>query len=151
MLQLNFPSYNFRLTNTKEGLKIFDRTRKKQVLLTPEEWVRQHLIEFLVNEKKIPRTLIGVEIGLKLNTLYKRADIIAYNRNKTPLLLVECKAPFVEISQSTFDQIATYNMVLNVPYLVVSNGLSHFCCKMDNKNKKYTFLKDIPNYSQLCL
>lgn len=118
-------------------------------MLTPEEWVRQHLIEFLVNEKSFPRNLLHIEAGLKLNTLQKRADVVAYNLEKKPVFIAECKAPFIEISQKTFDQIAAYNMTLQVPYLLVTNGLIHLCCHINHKEKKYTFLEDIPTYKQL--
>ncbi len=149
MVQLSFPVYSFKTINTSGETKIFDRTRKKYVALTPEEWVRQHLIEYLVNEKGFPRNLLHVEAGLKLHTLRKRADLLAYNRQKIPLLLAECKAPSVVINQAVFDQIAMYNMVFHVPYLLLSNGLEHYCCRLNHEKKNYHFLPEIPSYSEL--
>jgi len=117
------------------------------VILTPEEWVRQNFLKYLVEEKKYPASLIAVEKEFKLNNLSKRSDAVIYNKQGNPYLIIECKAPEVKIDQKVFDQIARYNMVLNVELLVVTNGLQHFCCKLDAENDTYYFLKEIPDYS----
>lgn len=126
---------------------IFDNLRKKYLVLTPEEWVRQHFVHYLISEKKYPISLIAIEKQLTLNTRKKRTDILVFNQIGTPELIVECKAPSVKITQDTFDQIARYNLKLNANYLIVTNGLTHFYCKMDFKNKTYIFLRDIPAYN----
>jgi len=144
MEQLNFPKYEFRISE-KEGQKyIFDDIRKKHVKLTPEEWVRQNTIKYLIHEKNYPASLIAVEQAIKVNQNSKRCDIVLYNNTGLPHMIVECKAPSVKISQKTFDQIATYNIQLRVDYLFVTNGMQHFCCKMDYTNNSYNFVKDIP-------
>ena len=146
MQRLNLPTYNFKVKNSQNKTLIFDKLRKKYVVLTPEEWVRQHFIHFLIEEKKYPVTLIAIEKQLIINNLKKRADILIFNRNGNPEIIIECKAPSTKISQETFDQIARYNLKLKATFLIVTNGLSHFYCKMDFKNKTYLFLKEIPNY-----
>jgi type I site-specific restriction endonuclease len=123
--------------------------RKKYVALTPEEWVRQHMINYLVHSKNTPSSLIRVESGLKVHKLFRRADIITYSNSGQPLMIIECKAPGVKISQDTFDQAAMYNITLKVPILVVSNGLTHYCCRIDFNTKKYTFLREIPDYNTI--
>ena len=125
---------------------IFDKLRKKYKVLTPEEWVRQHFVYFLIEEKKYPVTLIALEKQLTINNLKKRSDILIFNTNGKPEIIVECKAPSIKITQNTFDQIARYNLKLRANYLIVTNGLEHFYCKMDFKNETYIFLKDIPHY-----
>jgi hypothetical protein len=146
MQRLNLPTYNFKIKNSQNKTLIFDKLRKKYVVLTPEEWVRQHFIHFLIEEKKYPVTLIAIEKQLIINNLKKRTDILIFNRNGNPEIIIECKAPSIKISQNTFDQIARYNLKLKATFLIVTNGLSHFYCKMDFKNKTYLFLKEIPNY-----
>jgi type I site-specific restriction endonuclease len=137
---------------TEQGSRqIFDPVRKKMVKLDPEEWVRQNLIQFLHLEKKYPTSLMAVEKGLTVNGLRKRFDILCYNNDSKPLLLVECKAPSVKISQSAFDQISIYNLQFKVPFLLVSNGLEHFCCQLDYQNNSYSFLSEIPDYQNYCL
>jgi len=126
---------------------IFDNLRKKYLVLTPEEWVRQHFIWFLVDEKKYPTSLIAVEKQLTINTRKKRTDILVFDARGNHNIIVECKAPSVKITQDTFDQIARYNLKLKANYLIVTNGLDHFYCKMDFKNETYIFLKDIPPYN----
>ncbi|MCF8267801.1 MAG: type I restriction enzyme HsdR N-terminal domain-containing protein [Ignavibacteriales bacterium] len=128
---------------------IFDRWRKKYVALTPEEWVRQNFVMFLVEEKTFPGSLMSLEKGLQVEGRTKRTDIVAYNRQGKPLLIVECKAPEVKITESVFDQIVRYNMSLQVNYIVVTNGLQHFCCHLDYEKISYTFLKEIPFYKDL--
>jgi len=125
-------------------VSIFDSIRKKFILLTPEEWVRQHVIEFLLNEKKYSKSLINVEKVVKVNGMNKRYDVIVFNSDGSIFLLIECKAPEVKIDQKTFDQIARYNLILNAQYLMVTNGLNHYFCEMDFENEKYTFLKELP-------
>tara|TARA_B100001094_G_C18011811_1_gene710497 strand:+ start:475 stop:918 length:444 start_codon:yes stop_codon:yes gene_type:complete len=146
MLKLSFPNYEFRLKKIDEKRFIFDEIRKKYIELTAEEWVRQNCIKFLINEKKYKSQLIAVEKKIILNNLTKRFDIIAYDNNGDPNLLVECKAPNIAIKQQTFDQILSYNRVINSKYLMITNGIIHYYCKIDNIDNKINFLKDIPNY-----
>jgi predicted type IV restriction endonuclease len=149
METLTLPTYPFRLKTEQSKQKIFDPVRKKYLVLTPEEWVRQHLVQFLIHEKGCPASLIEIEKGLALNGLAKRADVVVNDRNGNPLVLVECKASTVKIDQKTFDQIARYNLVVKVPYLIVSNGLVHYACAIDFENRSYRFLEEIPHYSTL--
>jgi len=146
MQKLNLPFYNFKLKSSEKHTLIFDDLRKKYLVLTPEEWVRQHFVRFLVDEKKYPTTLIAIEKQLKINNLTKRTDIVVFNKEGNPDILVECKAPNIKITQTTFDQIARYNLQLKANYLIVTNGLQHYFCKMDVVNETYIFLEDIPNY-----
>lgn len=122
--------------------------RKKFVVLLPEEWVRQHCVHYLINEKKYPLSLINVEKELKINQLSKRYDIVVFNTDGSILIIIECKSPNIVITQVTFDQIAKYNMTLNAEYLMVTNGINHYYCQMDFENERYNFLKDIPNYGE---
>ena len=145
MHQLNLPFYNITLKEENGKHFIFDDIRKKYLRLTSEEWVRQNFVKYLIDEKSVPSSLIVIEKGLKLNELTKRADILIY-KDTSPILLVECKAPTVKISQDTFDQISRYNLTFKVPYLIVTNGISHYCCQIDFENNSYNFLEDIPNY-----
>lgn len=147
MQKLNFPVYSFRFKNSENKVSIFDEIRKKFILLTPEEWVRQHVIQFLLQNKKYPKSLINVEKLIKINDLNKRYDGVVFQPNGEIFLLIECKAPEVAISQHTFDQIARYNLVLKAKYLMVTNGLNHYFCQMDFENEKYVFLKELPEYS----
>ena len=146
MQALNFPKYSFRFKNSENKVSIFDTIRKKFVVLQPEEWVRQHCIQFLIEEKGYPMSLINIEKELTINALKKRYDIVVFNSDGTIHLIVECKAPKISINQNTFDQIARYNLELNATYLMVTNGLNHYYCQMDFELEKYQFLKDIPNY-----
>jgi type I site-specific restriction endonuclease len=148
-MQLNLPAFEHRIKNSEKGKMIFDPVRNKYVALTPEEWVRQNFLQYLIQVKKMPKTLIRVEMSLELNGLAKRSDIVVHNRLGTPLLAVECKASTVNITQSVFEQLARYNLQLNVPYLVVTNGLTHFFCKFSESEKRYLFLTDIPEYDLL--
>lgn len=149
MLALNLPGFTPKII-IKEGKRmIFDPIRKKYVTLTPEEWVRQHFVNFLVTVKNVPKELLANEVQIKLNGTSKRCDTVAYNRFLAPFIIVEYKAPTVTITSAVFDQIARYNMVLHVDYLIVSNGINHYCCKMDYDNQSYTFLKEIPEYDKL--
>ncbi|UGS22548.1 type I restriction enzyme HsdR N-terminal domain-containing protein [Flavobacterium channae] len=147
MQNLNFPNYFFRFKNSENKVSIFDEIRKKFILLTPEEWVRQHVVQFLLQDKKYPKSYINVEKLIKINDLSKRYDVVVFQPNGEIFLLIECKAPEVPISQQTFDQIARYNLVLKAKYLMVTNGLNHYFCQMDFENEKYVFLKELPEYS----
>jgi hypothetical protein len=146
---LNLPPYPFKLSEENGQLILFDVIRKKNIVLTPEEWVRQHFVQYLVNEKHYPKTLIKLEGGHKLNGMPKRSDIIIFNRAGDKVLLVECKAPTVGIDQKTFDQVARYNMVHKVKLLAVTNGLYHYYCSINFETSSYTFLKDLPDYKDL--
>lgn len=144
--ELNLPTYNFKFKQEGNRAFIFDAVRKKYVVLTPEEWVRQNFARFLISEKKYPASLMSIEIALKYNQLQKRADILIYDKSGTPYLLIECKAPDVKITQDAFDQVARYNMAFKVNYLVVTNGKDHFCCSMDYSSNSYLFLQTIPDF-----
>ncbi len=146
MQKLNFPQYSFRFKSSENKTLVFDEIRKKFVVFTPEEWVRLHAVQFLLKEKKYPKSLINVEKQLKLNNTVKRYDIVVFNNDGSIFLIVECKAPSIEISQHTFDQIARYNLALEAEYLMVTNGLEHYFCQMDFPNERYNFLKEIPDY-----
>ena len=146
MQKLQFPTYTFRFKNSENKIAIFDEIRKKFILLTPEEWVRQHVVQFLLQEKNYPKSYINVEKLIKINSLTKRYDIVVYQTNGELFLLIECKAPEVKINQETFNQIARYNLVLNAKYLMVSNGLNHYFCQMDFENEKYVFLEELPSF-----
>jgi hypothetical protein len=149
MKQLQFPTYSFRFKNSENKVAIFDEIRKKFIIITPEEWVRQHVVQFLLQDKKYPKSHINVEKLLKINDLNKRYDVVVYNPDGSIFILVECKAPEIKISQHTFDQIARYNMTLNAEYLMVTNGLNHYFCKMDYESEKYDFLPELPEYQSL--
>ena len=149
MLQeLNFPKFSFRFKNKENKISIFDVIRKRFVILQPEEWVRQHCIHYLIDYKGYPKSLINIEKELIINSLRKRYDIVIFNSDGSIHLIVECKAPAININQNVFDQIALYNLSLNATYLMISNGINHYYCQMDFKNEKYHFLKDIPEYTQ---
>jgi hypothetical protein len=143
---LNFPKFNYRFKSTENKVSIFDVIRKKFVVLQPEEWVRQHCVHYLMNEKTVPKSLINLEKELIINGLKKRYDIIVYNNDGSIHIIVECKAPDITIDQTTFDQIARYNLVLDATYLMVTNGINHYYCQMDYSSKQYKFLEDIPSY-----
>jgi len=151
MHSLNLPPYPIQLKEKEGKTYIFDRIRKKYLLLTPEEWVRQNFVWFLIEEKKYVGGLMAIEKGLKLNDMHKRADVVVYDELAQPIALIECKAPKVKINQDVFEQISRYNLVFKVPYLLVTNGLSHYCVKIDFKQNTFSFLEEIPNYEQLTL
>ncbi|HYD91169.1 MAG TPA: type I restriction enzyme HsdR N-terminal domain-containing protein [Flavobacterium sp.] len=146
MQKLNFKDYTFRFKNSENKVAIFDDIRKKFILLTPEEWVRQHVVRYLVEDKKFPRSHVNVEKIIKINGLTKRYDVVVFKPDGSIFLLVECKAPAVQISQQVFDQIARYNMSLNAVHMMVTNGLNHYFCQMDHEQEKYLFLPDLPEY-----
>ena len=143
-IPLNLPHYAFKLSQKDDVVFVFDELRKKDLVLTPEEWVRQHFVQYLIHQKKYPKTLIKLEGGLKLNNLQKRTDILIFDKAGEPCVLVECKATSVKIDQRVFDQAARYNMIHKVKYLVVSNGLQHYCCALNYENNTYQFLKELP-------
>ena len=147
MQELNLPTYSVKLKEEDGKKFIFDEVRRKYLVLTPEEWVRQHFVNYLIEVKNYPQSLISIEKGLALNTLKKRADIVAHDLNGNPLLMVECKAPSIKITQDVFEQIARYNIVFRVPYLVVTNGLDHYCCEIDFEQNSFSFLKEIPTFT----
>ena len=149
MLQLNLPLFEPKLKKIKDEIFIFDLIRKKHLLLTPEEWVRQNFLNYLINEKHYPQSLMENEALIKLNNMSRRCDTVVYNNRLEPLAVVEYKRPDVKIDQTVFDQIVRYNIVLRVDFLIVSNGLSHFCCKMNYENQTYDFLEAIPDYEEL--
>ncbi len=149
MESLNLPSFEHRLIQREGRTMIFDVFRKMYVVLSPEEWVRQHFLMWLVNQQGYPAGLIAVEKPLKYNQLQKRADAVVYNKNGHPLMLIECKAPGIKISQKTFEQAATYNFIFQTKFLVLTNGLEHYCCKIDLQNKEVKFLESVPPFSDI--
>ena len=151
MFQLNLPEYNFRIKKQDEKVLIFDSQRKRYVSLTPEEWVRQHFIRFLIEVKGYPAAYLAVEKQLSLNGMKKRCDAVLYNDHAIPILIIELKAPTVPITQTTFDQVAVYNAKLKVDYFMISNGIEHYCCKVNTVNSRYEYFSEIPDYSDLIL
>lgn len=146
---LNLPPSSFKIVNRGGKDVIFDVLRRKYVALTPEEWVRQHFTHYLLEQKGYPKGLLANEVQLRLNGTTKRCDTVLYDRDLTARMIVEYKAPTVEITQAVFDQIMRYNSVLHVEYLVVSNGLKHYCCRIDYATCSSVFLPDIPDYTSL--
>ena|ERR1035437_432212 len=149
MQALNLPTYSFNIKSEGERKFILDVIRRKYVILTPEEWVRQNFIQYLADEKQFPLSLMSVEKGFALHKLKRRYDILVYNRQALPFVLVECKAPDVKISNVTFDQIIRYNLSYKVEFLMVTNGLQHFCCKLNYEHNTHDFLKEIPHFNTL--
>lgn len=149
MYELNLPKYGIKIANENGHLTIFDVLRRKYVALTPEEWVRQHFVHYLIGHKGYPQTLMANEIQLAIGNKKLRCDSVLYDRSLKPRMIIEYKAPTVNITQKVFDQITAYNMLLHVDYLVVSNGIKHYCCQMDYDNQKYLFLEDIPDYQEI--
>lgn len=149
MQPLNLPTYNPRLSKGKGNMLIFDPLRQKYVALTPEEWVRQHFVNFLISELRYPAARIANEVALNVNGTAKRCDTVVYDKYLNAIAIVEYKAPQVKITQQVFEQISRYNSALRVPYLIVSNGLSHYCCKIDYNMLQFQFLKNIPRYEEI--
>lgn len=149
MQRLNLPEYQFNIKKKENTCLIFDTLRRRWVTLTPEEWVRQNFVRFLTTERQFPAALMNNEISLTQNGIKRRCDTLVADRTGAPLAIIEYKAPTVEITQKTFDQIVRYNMVLMAKFLIVSNGMKHYCCRIDYENNSYSFISDIPNYSQL--
>jgi len=146
---LNLPPIEYKTRDRQGQTEIFDIVRKKYILLTPEEWVRQNFIQYLIVQKGFPQSLIAVEHSLSVNKMKKRADIAVFGTKGQALLIVECKSSTVKISQKVFDQVARYNMTLKVKYLVITNGLEHYACQVDLENKTYLFLQEIPDFEQI--
>ena len=144
--QLNLPIVALKTKLVEGTTQVFDQVRKKYLLLTPEEWVRQHFIHYLNQEKNYPLGLMGVEQMVKYNGMQTRADIVLYTTEGKPNMIVECKAPNVKITQDAFNQIAKYNFKLKVKYLVLTNGIQHFCCQIDYETNGIKFLEEIPSY-----
>ncbi|MEG1581122.1 MAG: type I restriction enzyme HsdR N-terminal domain-containing protein [Bacteroidaceae bacterium] len=149
MFQINLPSFDIKMNEQDGKRRIFDFLRRRYILLTPEEWVRQHFTHFLVEHKGYPAERLANEVTLSLNGMSRRCDSVLYNRDLSPKMIIEYKASNVKITQKVFEQIYRYNIVLRVNYLIVSNGLDHYCCKMDYENDSYEFLRDIPHYSEI--
>ena len=145
-MQLNLPEYEIKMTERGGKQQIFDFLRRKYVALTPEEWVRQHFTHYLVEHKGYPKGLLVNETQLKIGDKSLRCDTVLYNKVMQPQMIIEYKAPTIQIQQKTFDQIAAYNLLLHADYLVISNGVQHYCCQMDYEQRSYRFLTDIPDY-----
>lgn len=146
---LKLPKFQYRQRNNNGKNEIFDPVRKKWILLSPEEWVRQHTINFLINNLQVPSSLLAIEKAFKFNTRTYRADIVVYSTSAKPAMLVECKAPEVKITQAVFDQVFRYNLVLRVPYFIITNGMDTFAAEIDYSNKSSRFLDSIPLFSQM--
>ena len=149
MLALNLPTFELKMKDDGSKKSIFDVIRRKYVALTPEEWVRQHFVHYLMEQLGYPQELLANEVEVSLNGMSRRCDTVLYNRDLEARMIVEYKAPSIPITQNVFNQIMRYNMVLHVDYLVVSNGIYHYCCKMDYSTNSYTFLTEIPKYEAL--
>jgi hypothetical protein len=150
MLQpLNLPPYPFKITDQDGQLSLFDEIRKRNIIITPEEWVRQHFVQYLVRQKNYPKSLIKLEGGHKLHGKQKRSDILAFNSVGDKILLVECKAPSVAIDQKVFDQVARYNIVHKIALLAVTNGLQHYYCRINFELQNYQFIEELPEYQKI--
>ena len=149
MFRLNLPQYEIKIGEKDGKRTIFDFLRRKYVALTPEEWVRQHFTHFLVAQKGYPKGLLANEVELRVGEKRLRCDTVLYNKEGQPRMIVEYKAPTIQLQQKTFDQISVYNLLLHVDYLIVSNGLQHYCCKMDYENQRYVFVEGVPDYENL--
>ena len=149
MLSLNLPKYETKICERDGKLQIFDPLRKCHVALTPEEWVRQHFVNFLIESRGFPATLMANEVAITVNGMKRRCDTVVYDRQLQPRVIVEYKAPTVKITKEVFAQISRYNLTLKVDYLIVSNGLQHYCCRMDYTNNSYSFLQEIPEYTKI--
>ncbi len=149
MQTLNLPPADLRISTQHGRLCVFDILRRRYIVLTPEEWVRQHFVHFLIEHKGYPKALLGNEISLTLGNTSKRCDSVLYDVQARPRMIIEYKAPHIPLTQKVFDQISRYNIALQVDYLIVSNGLTHYCCRMDYETGSYTFLTDIPRYEEL--
>jgi hypothetical protein len=147
--QLNLPLFSFKIIGEENKKEIFDPIRKKYMRLTPEEWVRQNFVQYLIHHGKYPAGLIGIEVMFRLNNLSRRVDILVHNRAGIPVMIIECKSPDININDKVFDQIVCYNMKFKLPYLIVTNGMDHYACKIDIANKKYEFLNVIPLYEDI--
>lgn len=149
MLKLNIPPFQMKLSGTQESPKILDILRRKFVALTPEEWVRQHFIHFLIEHKGYPSALMANEVALSCGNKQLRADTVLYDRDLNARMIIEYKAPTIKITKRVFEQVTAYNFLLHVDYLIVSNGLTHYCCKMNYENNSYMLLTSIPDYKDI--
>ena len=149
MFELNLPSYPIKIKERGEKQLIFDFLRRQYVALPPEDWVRQHFVHFLTEQKHYPQALLSNEVELKVSEKKLRCDTLLYTKELQPRMIIEYKAPTIQLQQKTFDQISAYNLLLKVDYLVVSNGLQHYCCRMDYAQQRYTFLEQLPDYENL--
>ena len=149
MFELNLPQYETKIIENDGKRCIFDNLRRCYVALTPEEWVRQHFVHLLLEHRNYPATLMGNEVALTLNGTKRRCDTVVYDRNLKPRIIIEYKAPTVKINKEVFAQIARYNLVLKVDYLIVSNGIQHYCCRMDYTKNSFEFIANIPDYCSL--
>jgi hypothetical protein len=147
--ELNLPQYSFRIVHGEKSDLIFDSIRKKYVKLTEEEWVRQNFLQYLIQFGKYAPGLIGIEVTFPFNRMKRRIDILIHNRSGNPVMIIECKAPDISIDDKVFDQIVNYNMEFRVPYIVVTNGLVHYICKVDHEEKNWEFLNVIPLFEDL--
>ncbi len=143
---LNLPPFKYKIIREKGMLKIWDIIRQRYIKLTPEESVRQHFVHWLINDLNYPSSLISNEIGIELNGTKRRCDSVVFNTKGVPSMIIEYKAPHIKITQSVFDQILHYNLVLQVPYLIISNGINHYCCLLNIHKREYTFLSSVPNF-----
>lgn len=149
MVQLNLPPYQIRVKETGSRKQVFDILRRKYVALTPEEWVRQHFIHYLIEHKNYPASLLANEVPLQIGEKRMRADSVLYDNQLHPRIIIEYKAPNITLTQKVFDQITVYNLLLHVDYLIVSNGMTTYICKMDYEKQTYKFLETIPNYENI--
>lgn len=149
MYRLNLPPYATKIRQTAGRSMIFDDLRRKYVALTPEEWVRQHFVHYLTEHLGYPASMMANEVELAVGQKRLRCDSVLYGMQAEPRMIIEYKAPTIALTQKVFDQISVYNMLLHVDYLMVSNGMQHYCCKMDYEHQKYLFLKEIPNYENI--
>ena len=151
MLPLNLPPTTLKLSEHDGQTYVFDTLRRRSIKLTPEEWVRQHFVHFLMEHKGYPAGQLANEVSLSLNGTTKRCDTVLFDQHAQPLMIVEYKAPHIALSQRVFDQISRYNIVMRVPYLIVSNGIKHYACRIDYERQAYEFLREIPAYEELSL
>ncbi|MCW3787533.1 type I restriction enzyme HsdR N-terminal domain-containing protein [Plebeiibacterium sediminum] len=149
MQPLNLPTFEFSIKEIDGKKMIFDTIRKKMVALTPEEWVRQNFLSYLIECKDFPASLMAVETKVNINGLAQRADIVSYNKQRKPVFVVECKAPHIKITNQVFDQVARYNIMLKTRLICVTNGMNHYCALLNQDGRQYNFLEDIPSYKQL--
>ena len=149
MIKLNIPPFQMKLSGTQERPKILDILRRKFVALTPEEWVRKHFIHFLIEHKGYPSALMANEVALSCGNKQLRADTVLYDRDLNARMIIEYKAPTIKITKRVFEQVTAYNFLLHVDYLIVSNGLTHYCCKMNYENNSYMLLTSIPDYKDI--
>lgn len=149
MNNLNLPSFQYKIKHIENKAYIYDILRKKFIVITPEEWVRQHFVNYLIGYLNYPKQLIANEVSIRLNSTSKRCDTVIYTKTLQPQMIIEYKSPDIELSQAVFDQVMRYNMVLRVKYIILSNGIKHICSRIDYENNRYIFLPEIPQYEDL--